>query len=240
MNDLINNGFIVYKNFCTPEEIEILNNEAIAIENISSKLVNTEYFLGSKIVIPYNRKSESNAFLRAENLSFFSPGILKIATSERIKSILNILNNNNFNYQLIINQLNTKFPNDNILYDWHQDTQMEKGDWYSEEFKEKFLLFSIAITNSEAKNGCLKYIKNSHNFKNINQVNYKDSIDLIVNEGEILNLEQKAGDLVVFSPYLVHSSTINHSLEIRRLLLFGYCVDNTYIRSKSLFTPVTF
>lgn len=114
------------------------------------------------------------------------------------------------NFYLYVNSLLYKPKSKNNEVPWHQDFLSRPNE------SEKILTW-MAIDNATKENGCLKVIPGSHKkgFRDWYRVKGATHHDRIkIDEKELQNasyVEMKAGDVLVFSNYLIHSSDENNS-----------------------------
>jgi phytanoyl-CoA hydroxylase len=114
----------------------------------------------------------------------------------------------------------TKTKEKNCALDWHQDAGYDKDPDHP-----KFS-FWIALTDSRKDNGCLRIIPGSHKAglaKHILSKSFPPDLEIeTVDESKSIDLEMRAGDAVVLSPFVHHSSWPNLSGDIRVALLAGF------------------
>lgn len=130
-----------------------------------------------------------------------------------------------------------KTPDKNWLVTWHQDKTISVnkkreiknwGPWTlkddvnhvqpSLDVLEKMVAFRIHLDPTDKSNGCLKVIPNSHRFGILS----KDKTDQIVSNSEIYQCNANAGDLLIMSPLLLHSSSKGNSPSHRRIIHIEY------------------
>ncbi|MBU3019370.1 phytanoyl-CoA dioxygenase family protein [Paraglaciecola agarilytica] len=125
---------------------------------------------------------------------------------------------------------------DNVV-PWHQDFLSRNTE------SEKVIVWAPLEDVSE-KNGCLRVIRGSHKngfrkWFRVNGATHRDRID--ISEEEARNAENiimKAGDVLLFSNYLIHSSEQNDSNDYRRALRYVFKSTTEIIIPRC--TPIIF
>ena len=124
--------------------------------------------------------------------------------------------------QLIRVILFDKTPDKNWLVAWHQDKTVSVSEkrhiegwepWTikdgthhvqpTESVLNNMVTFRIHLDDSNADNGCLRVIPNSHLRGVLKQVD----IDDLVNQAEFIECEAKAGDMFIMKPLILHASS---------------------------------
>ncbi len=216
MNKLIH-GFELVKQFISPEVVQTLIDE-ITISN----------------------KSKSPHGIRNAEKKFDC--IAKLANSEKIlDQARTILDEEP---QLVRAILFDKNLEKNWLVSWHQDKTVSVnkrhhidgwGPWSlkdnthhvqpSESVLNKMVTFRIHLDDSNANNGCLKVIPNSHNRGVLKQAD----IDNIAEESEFIECEANAGDMLIMRPLILHASSKAKLPKHRRVIhleFSGYDLPN--------------
>ncbi len=112
-------------------------------------------------------------------------------------------------------------------WEWHQDY----GYWYKNEFlyPDQMISVMIAITDANKQNGCLQVIKGSHKMGRIEhgfageQVGASQHyVDLALKTMELVYVELKAGDALIFHSNLLHRSEANLSDNARWSMISCY------------------
>ncbi len=162
--------------------------------------------------------------------------IAKLANSEKIMAkARSILGDKP---QLVRAILFDKNPEKNWLVSWHQDKTVsvnkkqhidDWGPWSlkdnthhvqpSESVLNNMVTFRIHLDNSNADNGCLKVIPNSHSRGILKQT----TIDDIVKKAEFIECEANAGDLLIMRPLILHASSKAKFPTHRRVIHMEFC-----------------
>jgi non-haem Fe2+, alpha-ketoglutarate-dependent halogenase len=110
---------------------------------------------------------------------------------------------------------------------WHED----KTYWQLK--NNKVITVSIAITNSNKKNGCLKILKNrrkvDYQIKDIKNNMLARGQDAIIQDNEEFDhIELKAGECSIFEQDVVHGSDPNQSNDDRMLIAIRYIAPDNF------------
>lgn len=135
--------------------------------------------------------------------------------------------------QLVRVILFDKTPDKNWLVAWHQDKTVSVNNkkdvdgWCPWTVKDgihhvqpsvavlhDMITFRIHLDDSNAKNGCLKVIPNSHL---LGVLEHADIVD-VVSKDEAIECEAKAGDMLIMSPLILHASSKAISPNHRRVV----------------------
>lgn len=120
-----------------------------------------------------------------------------------------------------------KEPRIGGAWEWHQDY----GYWYKNEFlfPDKMVSIMMAITDANKANGCLQVISGTHKMGRIEHAFSGEQVgasqhyvDLALKTMELVYVELKAGDCLIFHPNLLHRSEANLSDQPRWSLISVY------------------
>ncbi len=194
MNKLMH-GFELVEQFISPEIVQTLIDEITTSNELKS---------------PHGIRNAEKKF----------DCIAKLANSEKIiaqaRSILGA------EPQLVRAIFFDKNPEKNWLVSWHQDKTVSVnkkhyidgwGPWSikdnthhvqpNESVLNDMVTFRIHLDDSNADNGCLKVIANSH----LHGVLKQADIDALVEESEFIECEANAGDMLIMRPLILHASS---------------------------------
>lgn len=124
-------------------------------------------------------------------------------------------------------KLMQKEPKVGGAWEWHQDY----GYWYKNEFlfPDQMISVMIAITEATKENGCLQVIKGSHKMGRVEhgfageQVGASQRyVDLALETMELVYVELKPGDCLLFHSNILHRSAANLSENSRWSLITAY------------------
>lgn len=202
--------------------IDILNEEEA--KQISIKYHN---FLNQKNITQteiVEHKSKTHLYFEWAN---------KIIRNNKILSIVKkILGENLYCWNSLIF---FKSPKSKKFVSMHQDQN------YWGIIHDKALTVSLAITDSDIQNGCLKILPYSHKEKYLhedfetknNMLARGQSVNLDKNKKEnLINIELKAGQCCVFHGNIVHGSGTNQSLRPRFLYAMRFLTTDNKINDK--------
>ena len=205
MNKLMH-GFELVKQFISPEIVQTLIGEITKLNEFKS---------------PHGIRNAEKKF----------DCIAKLANSEKIRDQAKTILDEE--PQLVRAIFFDKNPEKNWLVSWHQDKTVSVnkrhhidgwGPWSlkdnthhvqpSESVLNKMVTFRIHLDDSNANNGCLKVIPNSHNRGVLKQT----TIDDIVKRAAFIECEANAGDLLIMRPLILHASSKTISPSHRRVI----------------------
>lgn len=131
----------------------------------------------------------------------------------------------------LINQAHYKMPGDNISFAWHQDLENRLNfdpEWKDINGSGSFVQVIIAVDESNASNGGLIVIPESHNsFLQLHKVTTETEKEAIVGSmydvpNQALMLDLKPGDAVFLHPLVLHKSDANKSRRSRKVFVNGF------------------
>jgi len=213
MDNLIykNDGFLVLKNMIDQKGIELLLNYVEMMSKGSN----------DPLVLRYKERDVecSNESLdRIENILFNPPPEIK-----KLLEPLNRLVKKVWGYEpaLFKDKVNFKQPKKRP-FPAHQDAL---AGW--DAFSSKQITLCISLDSSNAENGCLEFVKNSH------------KIGLLAKVGQIIDPELEKmmkwdkiptnqGDVIIFDSYTPHRSGYNNSETTRRMMFITYIPIENY------------
>lgn len=124
-------------------------------------------------------------------------------------------------------KLMQKEPKVGGAWEWHQDY----GYWYKNGylFPNQMISIMIAITEASKENGCLQVIKGSHKMGRVEhgfageQVGASQQhVDFALKKLDLVYVEIKPGDALIFHPNLLHRSEANLSDKSRWSIISVY------------------
>jgi len=207
-------GYLIIRDFYTPQEVSKLYQIAIDDATISKHAINVNDSTGK----------------RSKLSLWYKPGNDVYGLLTRGESLVNAVN------QLLDGEaavchfhskLMQKEPRVGGAWEWHQDY----GYWYKNEFllPDQMMSVMVAITEANQENGCLQVIKGSHKMGRVEhgfsgeQVGASQRyVDLSLKTMELVYVELKAGDLLFFHSNLLHRSEANLSDKPRWSMISCY------------------
>lgn len=202
--------------------IDILNKE-------EAKQISTEYhnFLNQKNITQteiVEHKSKTHLYFEWAN---------KIIRNDKILSIVKkILGENLYCWNSLIF---FKSPKSKKFVSMHQD----QNYWGIKH--DKAITVSLALTNSNTENGCLKILPFSHKTKFLHE-DYESRNNMLARgqsvnlskelENELVDIELKAGQCSIFHGNIVHGSGINNSSSPRFLYAMRFLTTDNKVNDE--------
>jgi ectoine hydroxylase-related dioxygenase (phytanoyl-CoA dioxygenase family) len=208
-------GFLVIRNFCSPDEINKLYSAALQDQAMS------------KHAIDLNDQSGKKTRLSL----WFTPGndvFGYFTRSQKIIGAVRQLLDNDSPVCHYHSKLMQKEPRVGGAWEWHQDY----GYWYKNQFMfpDQLVSVMLALTQANPENGCLQVIRGSHKMGRVNhgftgeQVGADGvMVDNALKTMEVVYCELQPGDILIFHSNLLHRSEANLSTHPRWSLISCYC-----------------
>ncbi|TAN21707.1 MAG: phytanoyl-CoA dioxygenase family protein [Chitinophagaceae bacterium] len=207
-------GYIIVRGFLSKEEVAKLSKTAFGDENIK----NHAFELNDKT----GKKTRLTEWYNPQNDIY---GML--ARSKRMIESVDKLMDGDGKVCHFHSKLMQKQPKVGGAWEWHQDY----GYWYKNEFlfPDQMISVMIAITDATKENGCLQVIKGSHKMGRVEhglsgeQTGASEHyVDLALKTMDLVYVELKAGDALLFHSNLLHRSNANLSNKPRWSLISCY------------------
>lgn len=214
INQYQQDGYIIVKNFLSPEETDKLYSIAIADDMMKKHAYDLNDQSGKKTKLSLWYKPGNDTY-----------GLL--TRSRRIVEAVSKLMDSDTGVCHFHSKLMQKEPKVGGAWEWHQDY----GYWYKNEFllPDQMMSVMIAITRANRENGCLQVMKGSHKMGRIEhsfageQVGASQHyVDLALKTMEQVYVELQAGDALFFHSNLLHRSEANLSGNSRWSLISVY------------------
>jgi ectoine hydroxylase-related dioxygenase (phytanoyl-CoA dioxygenase family) len=162
--------------------------------------------------------------------SYHQPMLNHVRLDARFAELLEPLIGNDL--KQIINQVHWKAPGSLGDFAWHQDSRFRRPASAYRNLARAYVQTGLAIDPHTQQSGCMRVIPRSHMRGDLAM----DSSKLVLGRamtdaalrevglfaGDAVDLLLDAGDLALWSPYLVHGSGENLSNHRRRLYINGY------------------
>jgi Protein involved in biosynthesis of mitomycin antibiotics/polyketide fumonisin len=227
-----NEGYLIVKNFVSPEEARLLYNIATGDEVMKGKA--------------YDFNDQTG---RATRLTlWFTPGDdtygLLTRSEALVQAVQELLGEGEVCH--FHSKLMQKEPQVGGAWEWHQDY----GYWYKNGFlfPDAMISVMLALTEATKANGCLQVLKGSHkmgrvehNFAGEQQGADMDFVNEALGRFERVYVELEPGDILFFHSNLLHMSEANTSEKPRWSMISAYNLSyNKPFREKNLscITPV--
>jgi ectoine hydroxylase-related dioxygenase (phytanoyl-CoA dioxygenase family) len=212
--DYERDGYVIVKNFLSPEEAGKLYDIAVGDDTMSKHAfdVNDKTGKKSKLTLWYAPGNDAYGLL---------------TRSKRMVESSDKLLDGNSPVCHFHSKLMQKEPKVGGAWEWHQDY----GYWYKNEFllPGQMISVMVAITTASKENGCLQVIKGSHKMGRIEhgftgeQVGASQRyVDLALKTMDLIYVELAAGDGLFFHSNLLHRSEANLSEKARWSLISCY------------------
>ena len=227
-----NDGYLIVKNFVSPEEATLLFNIATGDDVLKNK------------TFDFNDQSGKSTKLAL----WFTPGDdtygLLTRSEAMVHAVQDLLGEGEVCH--FHSKLMQKEPQVGGAWEWHQDY----GYWYKNGFlfPDAMISVMLALTEANKKNGCLQVLKGTHkmgrvehNFAGEQQGADMDFVNEALDRFERVYVELEPGDILFFHSNILHMSEANTSAKARWSMISAYNLSyNKPFREKNLscITPV--
>lgn len=208
-------GYLRIKNFCSPEETDLMYQEAIQDDAMRKNAFDLNDQSGKKTKLSL----------------WFTPGndvFGYMARSQRMVSAVGQLLGDGAPVCHFHSKLMQKEPRVGGAWEWHQDY----GYWYKNQFlfPDGMLSVMVALTPANKENGCLQVIKGSHKMGRVNHGFAGEQVGadmVMVNNAlqtmELVYCDLEPGEALFFHSNLLHRSEANLSEQPRWSIISCYC-----------------
>jgi phytanoyl-CoA hydroxylase len=207
-------GYLILPGFFSDEEISKLYQVAIGDSTIRKNAydVNDESGKKSKLTLWFNPGDDIYGL---------------VSRSERMVKVVETLLDGESPICHFHSKLMQKEPLVGGAWEWHQDY----GYWYKNEFlfPEQMTSIMVGVTEANKKNGCLQVIRGSHKMGRVEHGKAGEQVgasmryvDLALKTLDLVYVELKPGDALVFHSNLLHRSDANRSEKSRWSLISVY------------------
>ena len=162
--------------------------------------------------------------------SYHQPVLNAVRLDTRFVELLEPLIGDNL--KQIINQVHWKASGSLGDFAWHQDSRFRRPPEAYRNLATSYVQTGLAIDPHTPESGCMRFIPRSHlrgdlgmdcSKKAMGTAPTDDALESVGLSGdEAVSVVLEPGDLVLWSPYLVHGSGTNTSDHKRRLYINGY------------------
>ncbi len=211
-------GFLFLRGFCSKPEIEKLHSTAIQDDAMQKNALDLTDRSGKKTRLSL----------------WFTPGndvFGYLTRSEKMIACIGDLLGHESPVCHFHSKLMQKEPHVGGAWEWHQDY----GYWYKNQFMfpDRLISVMVALTEANAKNGCLQVIRGSHKMGRVNHGFSGEQVGAdmtMVNNAlrtmELLYCELAPGDALFFHPNLLHRSEANLSDRPRWSIISCYSLQS--------------
>jgi len=231
--DYHRDGYVICKEFLSKPEADKLYATAIA----DDVMVNNAFDLDDK----EGKKTKLSLWYTPGNdvYSYY-------ACSQRIVDAVDKLLDGDAAVCHYHTKLMQKEPRIGGAWEWHQDY----GYWYKNEFlfPDQMISVMTAITEATVENGCLQVLKGSHKTGRFEHLFIGEQrgadmhfVNLALKHFELVHVELKPGDVLIFHSNLLHTSASNDSDNARWSLISCYNRASNIgynVQSQSAMTPI--
>ncbi len=211
-------GWLVLRRLFSPREIQRMSRAFERLRRHAERLPAAGDYRGSRFVI--DRKGAQSA-LRIHRVVWCGacePVLGEYGADPRLlRPVAELLGSATMNQ--LINQAHYKIPGDGVEFDWHQDSTHRRyghPGWTDVNGRGSYVQTAIAIDPMSEHNGPLRFIPGSGRLGHVADPGFR------VAEERAVTLTMNPGDVVMFGPYIFHSSEPNRSNGPRRALINGY------------------
>lgn len=218
VQEFYHKGFLIIKGVFKAEEMKSVQSSFENLYDLAKGLDgNTQEIEGSHFVF---EKGGLNRIVWCGGKEKY---LLDFSKDERILNpVSDILNTGVLNQ--IINQAHFKMPGERIEFKWHQDSEHRRYGtemWKDVDGRGSYVQTVVAVDEMNENNGPLVFIPHSNQEGHLDLQNNKELLQKI-EKMEKVSLNLQPGDLALFGPYTIHSSSVNLSDSPRRVLINGY------------------
>jgi ectoine hydroxylase-related dioxygenase (phytanoyl-CoA dioxygenase family) len=208
-------GYLLIKNFCSPEEVNKLYSTALEDDAMRKNALDLNDQSGKKTRLSL----------------WFTPGndvFGYLTRSEKMVNVVGQLLDSDAPVCHFHSKLMQKEPRVGGAWEWHQDY----GYWYKNQFMfpDQLISVMVALTPANKENGCLQFIRGSHKMGRVNHGFAGEQVGadmVMVNNAlqtmELVYGELSPGDALFFHPNLLHRSEANLSDHPRWSIIACYC-----------------
>ena len=127
----------------------------------------------------------------------------------------------------LINQAHFKLPGDGVRFPWHQDSAHRRyggREWRDINGRGSYVQTVTAIDDVTLDNGPLRFVRDSAQLGHVTLPAGGDAElpSQLIDPEKIETPTMKAGDVLMFGPYVFHSSEPNRSSRPRRVFINGF------------------
>jgi len=225
IQEFYHNGFIHIKNLFSLEEVEKIKNELEHLYNKAGHLKETETINNTQYVVA------NNAIQRVVWCAGERPQLLKYAHDPRITKIVAQILKSSMADQLIC-QAHYKMPQDEVAFDWHQDSQHRcfgTDLWKNLNHMGSYVQTLMAVDEMDLDNGPMQMVPLTGMMGNLALDKLKDhgtSFEKLYDVKNTQTVTMTPGSILFFGPYSVHGSAPNNSDRPRRVFINGYAYPN--------------
>ena len=125
----------------------------------------------------------------------------------------------------LINQAHFKLPGDSVEFPWHQDSSHRRygqGEWTDVNGRGSYVQTVTALDDITEDNGPLRFIPGSARLGHLDLQPDGNLPESLADPSTAVAATMRAGSVLLFGPYVIHSSLPNRSDRPRRTLINGF------------------
>ncbi|MES2445282.1 MAG: phytanoyl-CoA dioxygenase family protein [Pseudomonadota bacterium] len=222
-------GFVILRGVFAPAEIAAI---AAAADQVHAEgVAHGRSFRHGNLFYNVGPSQDGAPLVRmAQWPSYHQPVLNAVRLDPRFADILGALIGDDL--KQIINQLHWKAPGSLGDFAWHQDSRFRKPDSAYRNLAASYVQTGLAIDPHTPESGCMRFIPGSHVQGDLDLDTATEVLGTAMTDAAIeaaglssagaVDAVLDPGDLVLFSPFVVHGSGHNQSAHQRRLYINGY------------------
>ena len=225
-------GFVVLRELFAPEEVATVRAAFRRLHDTARCLSGSCMHRGSQFVL--RDGGEPRRGVAIERVSWCGaaePILARFGLDRRLlEPVVQLLGTRRMNQ--LINQAHFKLPGDGVGFPWHQDSTHRRygSEWTDVNGRGSYVQTVLAVDDVTADNGPLRLIPGSGRLGHLGLPRGGALPAKIVDEDAAVAPQMKAGSVLLFGPYTIHSSEPNTSPLPRRALLNGYACPGANAR----------
>lgn len=212
-------GFFLRKKLFSKHEIAEMSRLFLQVESQARNFNEPTLYKNSYFVVNGTRID------RVVWIAGMAPKLKQFGQDKRITSICSdLMETKTLNH--IICQGHFKLPNDNVEFEWHQDSQNRyygTDKWRDINGKGSYVQTLIAIDDSPLESGPVYFIPNTVSEGHLS-LDLSENRKKYVDETKAVPMIMEKGDVAFFHPYAIHGSKPNTSNQSRRVFINGFAV----------------
>jgi len=216
-------GFVVVPVLFSTSEIHEMRSAFVRLQRAAERLAGTGMHRGSKFVV----ERVATGGVRIQRIVWCGaaePVLSAYGRDPRLLGMASTLLGTREMNQLI-NQAHYKLPGDGVEFPWHQDSSHRRfgGDqWRDVNERGSYVQTVIAIDDMTESNGSLRFLPGSCKLGHLDLPADGRLPRALVDPSSAVTATMRAGSVLLFGPYTLHSSQPNESDEPRRAFINGF------------------
>ena len=224
IDEFFERGFLVRPAVFAAAEIAEMRAAFDRLEETAGRLGSTRMHRGALWVLETVTAPDREAWVRIHRIVWCGaaePALLRYGSDPRLLGMAAaLLGSRRMSH--IINQAHFKLPGDGVEFPWHQDSTHRRyggSEWRDVNGRGSYVQTVIALDDVTEDNGPLRFLPGSGARGHLGIL---DPLPEPLREADAVPAVMEAGGVLLFGPYVLHSSRPNHSLSPRRSLVNGF------------------